>query len=49
MKTALKNLKADVLHVLVQGDSNTVEQARVFILLAVPVLSAIFMFGKFPV
>jgi hypothetical protein len=49
MKNAIKTLLTDLNHVIIKGDSDKVEQARVFILLIIPAMSAIYTFGKFPV
>ena len=48
MKKLINTIKTDLIHVFVKGDSDKVEQARVFFLLAVPAVSLIFTFGRFP-
>ncbi|WP_374951450.1 hypothetical protein [Mucilaginibacter sp.] len=48
MKRIITKLKADLYKVFVIGDSDKVEQARVFVLLAVPVFTVLFAFGSFP-
>ncbi|WP_162499773.1 hypothetical protein [Mucilaginibacter terrigena] len=48
MKNAIKTILTDINHVIIKGESDKTEQARVFLLLAVPVMSAIFTFGQFP-
>ena len=49
MKLIIKKIKSDLYNVLVKGDSDKTEQARVFVLLTVPVLSMLFLFGQAPV
>ena len=49
MKLIIKRIKSDLYNVFVKGDSDKVEQARVFVLLTVPFLSVLFAFGRFPV
>jgi hypothetical protein len=48
MKQLIYTIKTDLNHVFVKGDSDKVEQARVFILLAMPALSVLFAIGHFP-
>jgi hypothetical protein len=49
MKKFLNTLKTDLNHVFVKGDSDKVEQARVFVLLAIPALSVLFTLGQFSI
>lgn len=49
MKLIIKKIKSDLYNVLVKGDSDKTEQARVFVLLTVPVLSILFLLGQAPV
>ena len=49
MKKFIDTLKTDLNHVFIKGDSDKVEQARVFILLALPAFSLLFGIGHFPV
>ncbi|MES2266202.1 MAG: hypothetical protein V4520_05560 [Bacteroidota bacterium] len=49
MKNAIKTILTDLNHVFVKGDSDKVEQARVFFLLAIPSLLVLFTVGRFPV
>ncbi|MET3980805.1 hypothetical protein ABIB62_003409 [Mucilaginibacter sp. UYP25] len=49
MKNAINTILADINHVFVKGDSDKVEQARVFFLMAIPLLSVIFSAGQFPI
>ncbi|MFD0767216.1 hypothetical protein ACFQZI_20340 [Mucilaginibacter lutimaris] len=49
MKNAINTILTDLNHVFVKGDSDKVEQARVFFLLAIPALSLLFTIGQFPV
>jgi hypothetical protein len=48
MKNFINTIITDINHVIVKGDSDKVEQARVFILLAIPALTILFSFGRFP-
>jgi hypothetical protein len=48
MKNFINTIITDINHVLVKGESNKVEQARIFILLAIPALTILFSFGRFP-
>ncbi|GGH02867.1 hypothetical protein [Mucilaginibacter phyllosphaerae] len=48
MKNAIKTILTDLNHVFVKGESNKVEQARVFLLLIIPVMSVIYSLGEFP-
>lgn len=48
MKKFINTIITDINNVLVKGDSNKVEQARVFILLAIPAMTILFSFGRFP-
>ncbi|MCO5936265.1 MULTISPECIES: hypothetical protein [Mucilaginibacter] len=49
MKNAINTILTDINHVFVKGESDKVEQARVFFLLAVPIMSIIFGIGEFPI
>lgn len=49
MKKAIDTLITDLNHVFVKGDSDKVEQARVFLLLATPIMSVMYAFGQFPI
>lgn len=46
MKAITTKLKSDLYNVFVKGDSDKVEQARVFVVLAVPFLVVLFAFGQ---
>lgn len=48
MKNAIKTILTDINHVFVKGDSDKVEQARVFFLLAIPLMAVLFTVGQFP-
>lgn len=45
MKTTLNNIKTDLYHVFVEGNAKSQELARVFVLLAIPFMSVVFLFG----
>lgn len=49
MKKAINTILTDINNVFIKGDSNKVEQARMFLLLAVPVMSLLYIFGQFPI
>jgi len=49
MKNAIKTILTDLNHVFVKGDSDKVEQARVFLLLTIPFMSIMFIYGQFPI
>jgi len=49
MKSIITNFKADIYNVFVKGNADSVQMARVFILLAVPSISSLLIFGQFPV
>ena len=49
MQKFINTLKTDLNHVFVKGDSDKAEQARVFVLLAVPALSALFSIGQYSI
>jgi hypothetical protein len=49
MKNIIKNLRTDLYRVLVQGNADTTQMARVFFVLAIPSLTPLFIFGRFPV
>jgi hypothetical protein len=46
MKTRFKLIKADLYHVFVEGNANSVEKARVFFILFIPLMSVIFTTGE---
>jgi hypothetical protein len=48
MTSIIKKIKSDLYNVFVKGDSDKVEQARVFLLFSVPFLFVLFTFGRFP-
>lgn len=48
MKNFINTIITDINNVIIKGDSDKVEQARVFILLAIPALTILFSFGRFP-
>jgi hypothetical protein len=49
MKNFINTIITDINHVIIKGDSDKVEQARVFILFAIPALAILFSFGRFPI
>ncbi|MFD0792908.1 hypothetical protein ACFQZX_04725 [Mucilaginibacter litoreus] len=49
MKKLIETLITDLNHVFVKGNSDKVEQARVFILLAIPAALVVYTMGQFPV
>lgn len=48
MKTRIQNIKTDLYHVFVAGNAKSQEIARVWVLVAIPLMCAIFAFGHFP-
>jgi hypothetical protein len=48
MTSIIKKIKSDLYNVFVKGESDKVEQARVFVLFAVPFLFLLFTLGRFP-
>lgn len=48
MTSIIKKIKSDLYNVFVKGESDKVEQARVFVLFAVPFLFVLFTLGRFP-
>jgi hypothetical protein len=48
MKNFINTIITDINHVIVRGESDKVEQARVFILLAIPALTVLITLGRFP-
>jgi hypothetical protein len=48
MKKFINTIITDINHVIVKGDSDKVEQARIFILLAIPAMIILFSFGRSP-
>jgi len=48
MKTRIQNIKTDLYHVFVAGNAKSQEIARVWVLVAIPVMFAIFVIGHFP-
>ncbi|QHS56173.1 hypothetical protein GWR56_11730 [Mucilaginibacter sp. 14171R-50] len=48
MKNAIKTILSDINHVIIKGESDKTEQARVFLLLAIPSICAVFTFGPPP-
>ena len=45
MKAKLMNIKADLYNVFVMGNANSMQMARVYVLVAVPTLTLMFATG----
>ena len=48
MKNITTELRADIYNVFVKGNADHVQMARVFFLLAIPSITPLLLFGKFP-
>jgi hypothetical protein len=47
MKAKLNTIKADLYKVFVMGNADNLQMARVYVLITVPVLTAMFLLGHF--
>jgi hypothetical protein len=48
MKITIQKLKADLYNVFVKGDADSIQLARIYLLIALPIISAGLMFVKLP-